>query len=176
MEVVPLKTRFEFAQGAPVVVPIRVVFCYDSDLAQSEWRKADAEGQHSPKPTPPTEKFADQPDSTAFWGLRVETPDGSRVEKYPSSRSVVTTEVLTLPDGRRETTTSQPPRRPYRVFNLSPSSPYERTLDLGRFHDFSKPGAYRVQVIYSSGGHPDDEKGEWDGDFTSPVFTVVIRG
>src|SRR5437763_1574111 len=54
MEVVTRKTRFEFAQGAPVVVPIQVVFYYVPDLAQDEWRKADAEEQHHPKPTPQT--------------------------------------------------------------------------------------------------------------------------
>jgi hypothetical protein len=175
MEVVPQKPRFEFARGAPVVVPIRVVLHYDPDRAQAEWRKAGADGHDLPKPTPPTEKFADEPGSSAFWGLRVETPDGSRVEKYPSGRSVVTTKGQTLPDGKSATTTSQPPRRPYQVFTLSPSAPYERTLDLGRIHDFSNPGTYRVQVIYSSGAHLDREKGEWDGRFTSPVFTVVVR-
>jgi hypothetical protein len=175
MEVAPLKARFEFARGAPVVVPIRVVFHYDPDLAQAEWQKADAEGNHPPKPTPPTEKFADQPDGLAFWGLRVESPDGQHVEKYPPGRDQVTTSVTTTPDGKTVTSTFEPPRVAYRVFGLGPPRPYERTLDLSRSYDFSKSGAYRVQVIYDSGGHPDREKGEWDGSFTSPVFTVVIR-
>jgi hypothetical protein len=172
VEVVPLRTRFEFARGAPVVVPIRVVFHYDPDLAQAEWRKADAEGHHYAKPTPPTQKFADQFDGTAYWGLRVESPDGQQVEKDPL-RDYVTT---TVTHGKTVTRTIQPPRVAYRVFHLSPSAPYERTLDLGRFHDFSKPGAYRVQTIYRSGRRPDDEKGELHGILTSPVFTVVIRG
>ena len=155
-----------------MVVPIRVVFHYDPDLAQAEWRKADAEGHHYAKPTPPTTKFADQPDGAAYLGLRVESPDGQQVEKDPL-RDYVTT---TVTHGKIVTRTHQPPRVEYRVFHLSPSAPYERTLDLGRFHDFSKPGAYRVQAIYRSGRHPDDEKGQLHGLLTSPVFTVVIRG
>jgi hypothetical protein len=68
-----------------------------------------------------------------------------------------------------------PPRVVYQVFNLSPSSPYERELDLSRLFDFAKPGEYRVKIRYNSGGHPRVEKGEWDGSLISPVFTVVIR-
>ncbi len=161
LEVVPLKTRFEFARGAPVVVPIRVVFLSDEEHAD-------------PKATGPIVKLADQPDSTAFWGLRVESTR-EQIAKYPSGRDVVTMTIETTPDGKTTTRTSQPPRIPYEVFNLSPSTPYKRYLDLGRLHDFSKPGEYRVQVLYSSGGHPDREKDEWDGSFDSPVFTVVVQ-
>jgi hypothetical protein len=175
LEVVPAKTRFEFAKGAPVAVPLKIVFHYDPEFAEAEWRKAEAKGRHFPKPSPPTEKLAIQPTRTDFWGLRIESPDGNHAEKYPSDRYMVTMSGTTTPDGKTVTKESQPPRVEYRVFRLSPSSPYERTLDLRWFHDFSKAGTYRVQLIYSSGGHPRDEEGVWDGSFTSPVFTVVIR-
>ena len=86
---------------------------------------------------------------------------------------------MTVPDrlltARPSRARYQPPAVKYQVVNLSPSSPYEREIDLGRFSDFSKPGEYRVQIIYDSGGYPEREEGEWDGGFTSPVFTVVIR-
>jgi hypothetical protein len=63
----------------------------------------------------------------------------------------------------------------YRIVDLSPSSPYGRQIELSRLANFAKPGKYRVQILYCSAGAPDRKKGEWDGSFTSPVFTVVIR-
>jgi hypothetical protein len=174
LEVVPLKTRFEFARGARAVVPVRVVFHFDPDAALAHWRKSAAEGRPYPKPTPPTVKFADQPGGADFWGLRVESSD-DQVESYPTGRVGVTTTVTTTSDGKTVTSTHQPAAVKYRVVDLSPSSPYEREIDLGRLSNFSKPGEYRVQILYGSGGHPDREKGEWGGSFTSPVFTVVIR-
>ena len=174
LEVVPRETRFEFARGARVVVPIRVVFHCDTDAALAYWRKIAAEGRADPKPSPPIVKFADQPGETAFWGIRVESAD-VQVERFPPGGDTVTVTVATIGEGQAVTNTQQPPAVKYRVFGLSPSSPYEREIDLGRFSDFSRPGEYRIQIIYDSGGHPEREKGEWDGGFTSPVFTVVIR-
>ncbi len=174
LEVVPEKTRFEFARGTRVVVPVRVVFHFDPDTALAGPRNAAADGRPIPKPTPPVEKFADQANGTDFWGLRVESV-GDQIEKYPAGRRVVTTSFETTPDGKTVSSTHQPPAVKYRVVDLSPSSPYAREIDLGRLSDFSKPGEYRVQIIYDSGGHPEQEESVWDGDFTSPVFTVVIR-
>jgi hypothetical protein len=157
-EVVPLRSSFEFARGARVVVPVRVVFHHNPDIAQARWRKAVAEGRPLPKPMPPSEKFADQPEGIEFWGLRVVTAN-DQIENIPTSRS-------------------RPPAADYRIIDLSPSSPYERELDLGRLADFTKPGEYRVQIIYNSynsGGHRGKDRSVWDGHFTSPVFTVVIR-
>jgi hypothetical protein len=174
LEVVPLKTRFEFARGARVVVPIRVVFHYDPDTMWPERKKAVAEGHPLPKPTDLTEKFADQPGGIDFWGLRVESR-GEQTVKYPPGRRSVTHTVGTTVDGKFTSTTYQAPAVKYQVFNLSPALPYEREIDLGRLFDFSKPGEYRVQLIYNSGGHPEGKNEVWDGDFTSPVFTIVIR-
>ncbi len=174
LEVVPVKTRFEFARGARVVVPVRVVYLDDPDTMWPERRKAAAEGRPLPKPTPPSEKFADQLGGIDFWGLRIETAN-DQIVKYPPGRRVVTLSVETTPDGKTVSSRSQPEAVKYQVFDLSPSSPYEREIDLGRLGDFSKPGEYRVQILYDSGGHPEADKDVWDGSFTSPVFTVVIR-
>jgi hypothetical protein len=174
LEVVPRETRFEFARGARVVVPIRVVFHCDTDAALAYWRKFAAEGRAAPNPTPPIVKLADQPGETAFWGIRVESAD-VQVERFPPRGDIMTVTVATTGEGQAVTKTQQSPAVKYRVVDLSPSSPYEREIDLGRIYAFSKPGEYRVQLIYTSGGYPDREKGEWDGSFTSPVFTVVIR-
>ena len=161
LETVPVRSLFRFTRGARVAVPLRVVFHYDPEVDLYYWRKSGAEGRHAPMPTPPRIKFADQPDGTDFWGLRVESPH-EQVAKYP-------------PDGPIVTGNHRATRIKYQLIDLSPSAPYERELDLGRFFDFSKPGEYRVQIIYDSSGHPDTDKDEWDGNFTSPVFTVVIQ-
>jgi hypothetical protein len=173
-EVVPLQTRFEFARGARVVVPVRVVFHFDPDRLWPERKKAAAEGHPLPKPTAPTEKFADQPGGTDFWGVRVESR-GDQIVKYPPGRRTVTISVQSTPDGKTVSSRTQPAAVKYQVLHLSPSSPYEREIDLGRLADFSRPGEYRVQIIYDSGGHPSGDKEVWDGHFTSPVFTIVIR-
>jgi hypothetical protein len=175
-EVVPFKARFEFARGARAVVPVRVVFHYDPDVALARWRKAVAEGRPLPKPTPPTEKFADQPEGTEFWGLRVETAN-DQYEKFPTGGLTGAISSSTAPEGKTLSSRSRAPAADYKLFDLSPSSPYERELDLGRLADFSKPGEYRVQIIYSTGGHTHtgEDRSVWDGHFTSPVFTVVIQ-
>jgi hypothetical protein len=174
LEVVPVKTRFEFARGDRVVIPVRVVYHDDPDTLYPEARKDALEGH--PLPTPPnaTEKFADQPGGTDFWGLRVESAD-DQIVKYPPGRRTVTISAESTPDGGVVSSRTQPPAVKYQVFHLSPSTPYVREIDLGRFSDFSKPGEYRVQILYDSGGHPEGEEDVWDGSFTSPVFTVVIR-
>jgi len=174
LEVVPVKARFEFAPGARVVVPVQVVIHHDPDAGPPRRRKLDDKGRPNPKPEPPSVKFADQPGGTDFWGLRVESSD-SQVEKRPPDRRTITVSATTTPDGKTVSTRSQPPAVKYEVVNLSPSSPYAREIELGRFFDFSKPGEYRVQILYDSGGHTDGAKEVWDGGFTSPVFTVVIR-
>ncbi len=174
LEVLPEKTRFEFARGARIVVPVRVVFHFDADTALADPQHPAAKGRPIPKPTPPAEKFADGPDGTDFWGLRVESA-GDQIEKYPAGRRVGTTSFESTADGKTVTSTRQPPAVKYRVVDLSPSSPYAREIDLGRLSDFSKLGEYRVQIIYDSGGHAEQDESVWDGHFTSPVFTVIIR-
>ncbi len=174
LDVVPAKPRFEFARGAPVVVPIRVVFHFDADAIMAYERVIVGRKGPIQRPTPPTEKLADQPGETDFWGLRVES-GGERTTKSSRERGPITLTGTLNSDGSSVTTRSRRPAAKYEVFTLSPSAPYERTLDLGRFADFSKPGEYRVQLVYSSGGNTDDDNSVWDGSFTGPVFTVVVR-
>jgi hypothetical protein len=170
-EAVPRKPRYEFARGAQISVPIRVVFHWDQASMMAQWRKAEAEGRSSPKPSEPNEKLAVQPDGLDFWVVRVETAETQTVKSLANYKRVTTTE--RSPDGSTYTRSQQVPAE-HQTFNLSPSTPYEKVLDLGKYSDFSKPGEYHVQVIYSSGGSADRKKDEWEGTFTGPVFTVVI--
>jgi hypothetical protein len=174
IETMPVKSRFEFARGARIVIPVRVVFHYDAETDLAHWRKAKAEGHPYPKPTPPTERFADNPGGTEFWGLRVEW-NREQVEKYPDQSRRMGTVHVDTPQGRAAASRPHPADVPYRVFDLSPSTPYDREIDLGRFFDFSKPGEYRVQVLYDSGGNTRADKTVWDGGFSGPDFTVSIR-
>jgi hypothetical protein len=174
LEVVPLEPRYVFTQGARVIVPVRVNFYFDADTLWPDQRKAGNEPRPVEKPTQPKESLADLPDETTFWGLRVESAD-SQIATYPAGRRTVTVSGSTTVDGKTVASEGRPAASKYRVVELSPTSPYEREIDLGRLADFSKPGEYRVQIVYDSGGHPDGDKSVWDGRFTSPVFTIVIR-
>ena len=174
LEVVPRKDRFEFARKARVIVPVRVVFHFDPETRWPNLEKAANEGDPLPNDTAPKEKLADRPGETTFWGLRIETADSQSV-KYSADRRYESISVDTNIDGKSVTTRSQPPAVKFQVFELSPPSPYEREIDLGHIADFTRPGEYRVQIVYDSGGHPHGDESVWDGHFTSPVFTVVIR-
>ncbi len=170
LEVVPLKERYEFASGAGVKVKMRVVFHFDAETLWAERRKALDKGQPLPKPEEPSEKFADQPGGTEFWGIRVESAD-LQVAKFPGDRRTVSETFI----GGANDPAPQARAVKYEVFKLAPSSAYERELDLGKLFDFSKPGEYRVQIVYDSARIPSQDRRIWDGYFTSPVFTVVIR-
>ncbi|WP_165075606.1 beta propeller repeat protein [Paludisphaera rhizosphaerae] len=154
LEVVPLKSRFEFARGARVTIPIRVVFHQDGGA--------------------PGEKFADQPGGLDFWGVRVRS-SGAQVVKSPLDRRVITITVDSTEDGKLVSTRSEPPPVKYQVFDLTPTTPYERPIDLDRLADFSKSGEYRVQIVYSFSEHGEGSDVPWNGHFTSPVFTVAIQ-
>jgi hypothetical protein len=173
LEVVVPKKRFEVARSARVVIPVQVVLHYDPAPALAEWRKAAAEGRRYPRPEPPSVKFADVPEGTDFWGLRVESADG-QIEKYPPDRHVLISGNPTDGSKAEEDTKPKAPLK-YCVVDLSPSSPYSRKIDLSCLANFAKPGEYRVQILYCTAGATDRDKGEWGGLFTSPVFTVVIR-
>jgi hypothetical protein len=172
-EVVPLKSRFTFRRRSRVVIPIRVVFHCDPDTIPSFGPKSTARERAEAFSKMPPVKFADQPEGTDFWGLRVES-SGTQTASSPPVRRSVTTTVTVTAEGRSESSTSQPIPIEYRTFDLTPSSPYEREIDLSQRFKFSRPGEYRVQLVYTSGDYTDRDKDEWDGTFTSPVFTVVI--
>lgn len=163
LEVAPLQSRYEFARGARVTVPVRMVYLADA-----------VEGRPAAEPDPFVERIADQPGELDFWGIRVKSPD-ARFEKLPPSRYTVIVDEPSTNDGKPVTVRPRPPAAKYQVFSLSPSSPYERTIDLDRLADFSKPGEYLVQIIYSNAGQAEEDETIWDGYFTSPVFTIVIR-
>ncbi len=174
LEVVPLKNHYEFARGERIVVPVRVVFHFDGDILWRERRTAAEKGQPFPRLIAPEEKLVDQPGGIDFWGLRVERGD-IQIEKRPAERRIVSASVEDTKNGKNATKLNLPDPATYKTFKLTPTSPYERNLELNRFADFSEPGDYRVQILYDSASYPDGLERVWDGRFTSPVFTIVIR-
>jgi hypothetical protein len=113
------------------------------------------------QPRPPL-RFADIPDETVFWGLRV-LPENN-------AATVVLPKILTTPVGRfedyeeREATLLHDPN--LKTINLDESHPYSRKIDLSKFYDFSKPGNYQVQLF--------QEDGKWGGNFAGQVIQVSI--
>ena len=165
MEILPQRDRFEFRRGGRLVIPIRVVLHQDLESLLAEWRRQSSTAANAgPAPTLATEKLVDQVEGTDLWGIRVEKGE-ERVERWSY-------QAQEAPDAKLK-----PPRpEPFRTISLSEWTPYDRTIDLGKMFDFSKPGElYRVQLIYSCGDASGRALGEWEGSFTSPVFRVVIK-
>jgi len=91
----------------------------------------------------------------ACWGLCRILPDGTQ-QRVPVAKGV-----------DRES----PGLRSHR---LTHRQSYKRSLDLSAMCDFSKPGTYRVQLLYDDGWLADRNKGDWQGHFRSPVFEIKI--
>ena len=108
----------------------------------------------------------DLKDASDFWGLKVEAPDGTRTivqsvaerdasrqtrRKYEQDPALVKTEVIA-------------------------GKPYSRTLNLNDFHAFSKPGVYKVQLIYTLPFYNYGEgRARWNGSFGGTMFTAMIK-
>jgi len=112
----------------------------------------------------PAIKILDTSDETAFWGVKV-APAGGRGKVVEERVSEL---LFGWPDLAERT------RRYFRDPNLSTitvdeNHPYERTVDLSKFHDFSHPGTYRVMVY-----HDDQPLVKWGGGFGSDAFEVTV--
>jgi hypothetical protein len=92
----------------------------------------------------------------ALWGMRCILPDGTQ-NVTPIDRPIL----RNSPD--------------LKTHFLTDRKSYQRSLDLSAMADFSKPGTYRVQLVYDSFSIADTEKGDyWVGSFRSPVFEIKI--
>ena len=91
----------------------------------------------------------------ACWGLNRILPDGTQ-QRVPIAKGV--------DRGSLEV----------KLHRLTHRQSYKRLLDLSAMCDFSKPGTYRVQLLYDDGWIADKNKGDWLGSFLSPVFVIKI--
>ncbi len=91
----------------------------------------------------------------ACWGLRRILPDGTRHE-------------VAIARGLK--------RNSPEVIShcLAHRQSYGRSLDLSAMADFSRSGTYRVQLVYADGWLADRRKGDWVGEFRSPVFEIKV--
>ena len=92
----------------------------------------------------------------ACWFLRRILPDGTQQRVPPIAKAV--------------------DRKSPRVMShrLAHRQSYKRSLDLSAMGDFSKPGTYRIQLVYGDGGIAEMDKGDWVGQFSSSVFEIKV--
>jgi hypothetical protein len=102
-----------------------------------------------------TEKLPDMDDVRAMWGVMRITPDGKHEMVYPIRYEAKD-------------------RRGLKSYTVGKGQTYKRSLDLSAIRDFSKPGLYRVKILYDCGWIAKQEKGEWVGHFGGPVFEVRV--
>ena len=83
-----------------------------------------------------------------------------------------------LPDKTREVVSAEAAARlePGQLvaYRLGHHQSYKRTSNLSEMCDFSKPGTYRVQLIYDNTRIADKDKGAWVGLFSGPVFEINV--
>jgi hypothetical protein len=90
-----------------------------------------------------------------FWRLAGISPDGKKWDGLKGARK-------------------RPKPTDLKTHRLAHRQSYKRSLDLSAMGDFSKPGKYRLQLLYDTGGLADEDKGEWIGEFSGPVFEINI--
>ncbi len=145
-------------RGQAVLLPVEITFYHGS-------------GEVTPRgpygePIPPdpvaflartgnTATLVDTERGHATWSVRRVLPDKTR-------------EVVPTPNAAR------PGPKELQTHRLAHRQSYKRTLDLSEMCDFSKPGTYRVQLIYDNTRVADKDKGEWAGLFSGPVFEIKV--
>jgi hypothetical protein len=120
--------------------------------------------------------LVDSREGNFVWGLKRVLPDGKR-EIVDVARSDWGSP-YTSPDGTHFIIPVRKPMRPsaveLRFHRLSNGKSYTRAINLSAMCDFSKPGKYRLQLIYENGAIADAKKGEWVGKFSGPVLEVTV--
>jgi len=111
--------------------------------------------------------LVDLVDDLEFWAIRVVTPTGEQVSRCANDPRSKEEEQKAM-DKVRD-------RKDLARVEVKAGKPYERTLDLDRLSDFSKPGVYKVLISYYNGSLPRDPNDEWRGAIDGQVFTVTIR-
>ena len=179
------KSRFAFGAAEDINIPITVRFLEDLRIRQWYSQQDRAAGRDRVEPMPVVEKLLDHPTDLGQWGVRVEF-QGRREYRSPA----ITAEIRRIRDedfaerikgsaGRaaEETRTLMERLKAdpgWKPSELSAAVPYRRVLSLSKLYDFSRPGEYRVQLDYDSTKLGDRSLGHWVGEFSSPVFTIVV--
>jgi hypothetical protein len=147
-----------FKRGEPVGVPVEVTFLHGSGEVIARDQYGTPIG---PDPvaflarTGGTATLVDTERGHAAWGLRRVLPDKTR-EVVPPDKAA-----KAGPGGLA-------------AHRLAHRQSYKRALNLSEMCDFSKPGAYRVQLVYDNARVADKDKGEWVGLFSGPVFEINV--
>jgi len=137
--------NFTFAKDAPKVISVGVHFMPEESSA----------------------RLLDLSETLDFWAIRVVTPTGERIYRYAKGYD------LTQKDQKAKQ--AYRARKDLVSVEVKNGKPYQRSLDLDRLFDFSKPGVYKVLLSYHNDWLADFDKKEWVGGFGGQVFTVTIR-
>lgn len=137
--------NFTFAKDAPKVISVGVHFLPQADSV----------------------RLLDLGETLDCWAIRVVTPTGERVHRYAKSHDANEKDQKGIQAYRA--------RKDLVSVEVKNGKPYQRSLDLDRLFDFSKPGVYKVLLSYHTGWLADRDKNEWVGSFGGQVFTVTIR-
>ena len=135
------KTSYSFHAGKAMVIPVKITALATADLAVT---------------------LLDNKDQAVFWGINVRRKGdyrGDAIDPMANGKTVTTKE-------KREEFLRDPG---IRKSTLDDKHPYERTIDLSKLYDFSKPGVYEVQLM-----HTDDYVNESGGGCYSGVIELTV--
>jgi hypothetical protein len=156
---IDVATSYDFQEGTPVVVPIKVAFRESPGVAVT---------------------LVDTERGLSAWEVKRVLPSGAREilcagansRDVGSEKRVFFDDTVCFELGK---TVVRPGPDNLRRYRLTTGKSYTRSLNLSEVCDFSKPGKYHVQLTYNSYLVADAAKGEWDRDFSSRVFIVNIK-
>lgn len=170
--ITPERRKFVFRAGDPAIVPFTLRFEDDLRVSQAWWRTHPEDARKVPYPTEPIMMKIRDDAAGGVWGLNVEfAGEKTAVSPAVSKMRRETRDQDALSRQLREDAT-------YRFYPLSAMEPYRRSLDLAKFYDFSRPGTYRVQLVFDSSpfaaNYIGDNRGAWCGGFNGDEFIVTI--
>lgn len=178
--------RFVFRAGEPVRVPIQIRLLENMRMREKLRKEAIEAGRQVEELKPMVVTLLDHDDNLDIWGLLVEF-DSKRVSRPPALTAAVRdareadfqARIRGEPgrgeQGERDFLVQLRGRAEWKRVQVSAETPYRRTIDLDKLHDFSAPGEYRVQLDYDDSWLVDSGKDAWGGTFGSDVFTVAIE-
>jgi hypothetical protein len=108
-----------------------------------------------------------------FWGLRIEGPDGQRTTVPP--RAQARAHAGATPDEYIRVQKDYERLPLLLKTEIRDGRGYQRKVDFGRLHDFTKPGLYTVQLIYACPFWAGPGRTHWTGEFGGPAVKIRIR-
>lgn len=109
-------------------------------------------------------------DGQGLWGLKIVDPDAKQVV-VPAPASAL---ALASKNWDRSSATYRD-KHAIKSVILDAAHPYLRDVDLSKLYAFTRPGTYKMQIVYDNTGAAYHRPTEWQGRFSSSAFTVTVR-